>query len=275
MQSHYQTLRTMVGTLIVAALPLLSVAQELPSSQPNLVHIWRETVKPGRAAEHAAHEAGFPAAFAKAGSPDYYLALTSVTGPNEAWYVTPFKSHAAIAEMFKRESGDPALSAELGRLSRVDAEYLEDVRVIQAVGRPDLSVGTYPDLAKARFFEITVYRIRPGHVEQFEAAAKAWGAAVKRAAPAIAGRVYQVIAGMPNPTFLVFSSVEDYAQFDRLDADVVATWKAVTTVERETIQKFAAEAVIEEETNKFRLDPIQSYVPKETRDKDPAFWLAK
>ena len=252
-----------------------ALAQGLPTSQPNLIHIWRESVKPGRAADHAAHEAGYPAAFAKAGSPDHYLALTSVTGPSEAWYVTPFKSHAAIGESFKLEAKDPTLAAELARLARVDAEFINGVEIIQAMARPDLSIGTYPDIAKARFFEITVYRLRPGQVSQFEAAAKAWGAAVKRAAPAMGARVYQVIAGMPSPTFLVFSSVEDYAEFDRVDANVEAAWKASTPEEQETIRKFAAEAVLEEVSNKFRLDPVQSYVPKETRDKDPGFWQPK
>ena len=250
----------------------LAPAQDLPTAQPNLITIWRESVKPGRAAEHARHEAGFPAAFAKAGSPDYYLALTSVTGPDEAWYLTPAKSHAVIGESFKLEAREPALGAELARLARIDAEFISALRIIQARARPELSVGEFPDLAKARFFEITVYRLRPGHESHFEAAAKAWGTALKRTAPSMSGRVYQVIAGMPSPTFLVISSVEDYADFDRLGADSAATWAATTPAEQETIRKFATEAVLEEETNKFRVDPGQSYVSKETRAKAPVFW---
>ena len=74
----------------------VALAQELPKKQPNLITIWREQVKIGQAAQHAKHEAGFVAAFEKAKSPYHYLAMTSLTGPSEAWYVTPFDSHAAI-----------------------------------------------------------------------------------------------------------------------------------------------------------------------------------
>lgn len=68
------------------------VAQTLPTSQPNMITIVREEVKVGRAADHAKIEAGWPAAYEKAKSPDFYLALVCMTGPPEAWYVTPYES---------------------------------------------------------------------------------------------------------------------------------------------------------------------------------------
>src|SRR2546425_12725893 len=60
--------------------------QGLPTTQPSLVTIIREEVKVGRTAEHARNEAGWPAAFGRVNSPDYYLAMTSITGMPEAWY---------------------------------------------------------------------------------------------------------------------------------------------------------------------------------------------
>ena len=63
---------------------LVAQTPALPTSQPPLVTIVREEVKVGRVAEHARIEAGWPAAYARAKSPDYYLAMVSVTGPNEA-----------------------------------------------------------------------------------------------------------------------------------------------------------------------------------------------
>ena len=251
------------------------LSEDLPSTQPKLLTIVREEVKVGRNAEHARHEAGWPAAFEKAKSTDYYLAMTSLTGPNEAWYVIPRESHAAIAASMKRDDKNPVLSAELDRLSLADAEYVSGLRIIQAQARADLSVGSFPDLAKARFFAIVSYRVRPGHDAQFEAVAKAYGAARMRVAPKAGFRVYQVIAGMPTPTFLIFSSVEDYSEFDGMTAAIQDTLKALTAEEQAARQKFQTEGVISSEMNYFKLDPIQSYVSKETRDKDPEFWSAK
>src|SRR5262249_44707193 len=132
------------------------LAQGLPKTQPKLITIIREEVKTGRNAEHSKHEAGWPAAFEKAKSPDYYLGMTSLTGPNEAWYIITSESRAALGESMKREDKDPILSAELERLSLADAQYINGARTIQAMSMTDLSAGDFPDVAKVRFFEITL-----------------------------------------------------------------------------------------------------------------------
>ena len=207
-------------------------SQGLPVTQPKLLTIVREEVKVGRSAEHARHEAGWPATYEKVKSPDYYLAMTSLTGPNEAWYISPWESHAAIATSMKRDDKNPVLSAELDRLALADAEYISAVRTIQAQARTDLSVGAFPDLAKARFFEIRTTRVRHGHEGQFEAASKAYRAAMKRIASKFSFGVYEVIAGMPTPTFLIITSVEDYAEFDGLAAALQNLEKALTAEEQ-------------------------------------------
>jgi hypothetical protein len=253
----------------------LAQGQGLPTSQPAILTIYREQVKLGRAAEHERIEAGWPAAYAKAKSPVYYLGMTSLTGPNEAWFLTPFASNVAFADEMKLESADTALAAALARLARADAEVLNDARGIQAVARNDLSHGAFPDLAKMRFWEITIFRVRPGHEAEFEAAAKVYGAATDRAATGASYRVYQVTAGMPEPTFLVFQSVEAYGDFDALTANGQKTMQSFTTDEQATMQKFSTDALINSETNRFAVNPTMSYVSAETRATDPAFWMPK
>lgn len=248
--------------------------QGLPTSQPSLVTIIREAVKPGRTAEHARIESGWPAAFGRVSSPDYYLAMVSITGEPQAWYIIPSASNAAYGEQMKRYDNDPATTAELDRLSRADAEVLDGTRTIQAIARPDLSLGAFPDLAKQRFWEISIARVRPGHEADFDAAAKAYGAAAQRAAPNTSYRVYQVLAGMPTPTYIIFSSVANYADFDQMFADGMKTMQGATATEQATLQKYSTDAAVSWETNRFRLDPKQSYVSRETRATDPAFWGA-
>jgi hypothetical protein len=50
------------------------------------------------------------------------------------------------------------------------------------------------------------------------------------------------------------------------------TMQGFTSEERTTLQKFGTDALINSETNRFRLDPKQSYVSRETRATDTAFW---
>ena len=266
--------RPLLVALLVGCAGSLS-AQALPTSQPALLTIVREDVKIGREADHAKFEAGWPAAYAKAKSPVFYLAFVSMTGPNEAWYIVPAASHAEMDDAMKREAGNAALSAELERLGRGDSEFITNRRVIQAAGRADLSMGAFPDLAKARFTEVTWIRVRPGREGDFETAAKAYRTAAQRSAPATSYRIYEVIAGVPGPTYLVFASVNSYGAFDQMMAGAQATMRGATADEASTLQKFFADGVINFETQRFRVDPAQSYVPAETRAADPAFWNPK
>ena len=120
-----------------------------------------------------------------------------------------------------------------------------------------------------------MFRVRPGHDEQFAEVARAYGAAAGRAAPGTAYRVYEVIAGAPSPTFYVISSVVSQAELDNGATDGEATMKAMTKDEMALMQKFSADGMINSETQRFRVDPNMCYVPKEVRASDPAFWNPK
>jgi len=64
-------------------------------------------------------------------------------------------------------------------------------------------------------------------------------------------------------------------QFDAMMAEGMGAEKAMTPAERDLFQKFATEALISAETNRYRLDPAMSCVSAETRAADPAFWSKK
>lgn len=269
---------SVIRTCLLSVLALAGTAHAadsgLPQTQPKMLTIIRESVKVGRGADHARHEAGWPAAYEKAKSPYYYLAITSMTGPSEAWYLAPFDSHAAIAESMKMEDKDPVLSVELARLGEKDAEYLEGWRAVQTRARPDLSFGQYPNLAKARFFQVSIFTVRPGQNALFESIIKAYNVSRQRVAPDSSYRVYATIAGSVGSSYYFFQSVEDYAHFDRTGDEHQKTFAAATPEETAVFNKWG-DAVMREETQRFRLDPKQSYVSKETRATDPEFWGGK
>lgn len=250
-------------------------AQALPTSQPKYMNVIRERVKVGRVADHAKHEAGWPAAYEKAKGTQTYLALSSVTGSPEVWYITPFESHAALDEATRREEADSTLSAELERLGRADAEFLSDLRSWQAAARPDLSHGAFPDVSKVRFYEITVFQVKPGYESGFAGVAKAYAAAAGRSAPKAAWRVYEVMAGAPGGTFIVMSSLESYGELDQMMTDGMSMTKSFTADEAIALQKFNTDGLVSVETNRYRLDPQQSYVSRSVREKDQAFWMPR
>jgi len=152
---------TLLALAAGSAAPAL--AQGVPTTQPKFMHVFREQIKPGRSGEHAKWEAGWPAAYEKAKSPYHYIALQSITGPSEVWYVVPLANHAAYGEMVATEDKDPALAAELERLNKGDAEFRAEESALQAVAMPDLSHGAFPAPGKMKYYEITTFRIRDLH----------------------------------------------------------------------------------------------------------------
>ena len=252
-----------------------AVAQGVPSTQPKFLHIFREQLKPGRGGDHAKWERGWPAALEKAQSAYNYIALASVSGAPEVWYVMPLASQAAYDEMVAEGDDNPALSAELSRLGRGAREFLKGADGIQAVAMPDISYGNFPDIGKMRYWEITTFHVKPGYWDSWIAATKAYMAAAARSAPDSSWRTYSVVAGAPGDTFLIFSSFASFAGFDKATADSEKVWQGVTEEEGAALTTFLREGVVSVVTNRYRLDPGQSYVNAETRASDPGFWEPK
>lgn len=261
----------LAATLLAATAGTLA-AQGMPTTQPGILSIFIEEVKVGMDADHRANEVGWPAAFARAGSEDYYLAMVSMSGRGEIWYVAPYESNAHEAQVMQRNESDPELAAELARLWRADAEYLDGSRQIRAMARPDLSTGEFPDLAMARYWDITTFRIRSGQEGVFLEAMQAYLSAAERAGVDLHFRTYQITAGMPWGYFLSFSSVESYAEFDGVMANDQMIMQAATADEMATMERFMSSAIQMSITNRYQLDPGMSFVAPETRAADPDFW---
>lgn len=267
--------RSTLGASLLCFVSVAAMAQGVPTTQPGLISIVKEQVKPGRNAEHEKFEAGWPAAYEAAKSQFNYIALTSLTGGNEAWFVSTFASNGALGQSMREESTNAVLGAELARLARGDADFITGSTTVQAAARPDISFGAFPNIAKQRYWAITTFRVRPGHEAGFDAAVKTYFGSAKRNAPSASFRTYQVVAGMPGPTYLVFASVADFAEFDQSAANGNKIMGGMTADESALMQKFAAEGLIGEETQRFSLNAQMSFVNKETKDQDPAFWMPK
>jgi hypothetical protein len=264
--------RSLVPMLALAVLTSDLLAQGVPDTQPGMLTIFVEQLKVGMDSDHESNEAGWPAAFARANYPYTYLALSSMTGPAEVWFISPYDNYAAEGESMKMVEDDPALAAELSRLWRADGEYLANAYQIQAMARPDLSYGEFPDLGLARFWDITTFRVRLGHEQAWEEAARVYMQNVQQHAPGMSYRIYQVTAGLPGANYMIFSSVNSYADFDQAMAEGMAMMQNVSQEDMATLQNFMQTGVQNVITNRYQLSPTMSYVDEATKARDPAFW---
>jgi len=255
---------------LVVGVPVVAEAQGLPTTQPPYLLLIREEVKLGRGAEHTKIEGAWVAAFEKAKSTNYYLAMESVTG-NEAWFAIPADSYAAMGKASEAERTG-ALGAEISRLRRIDAEVLNGIKTVVLRGRPDLSTGAYPDISSQRHWQVEIFRMRAGGEGAFEAIAKAYGAAAKRSGATIGYRIYEVAAGMPSPTYFVFSSVTDFAGFDKIREEDLANETELMKGADEKVLTQWTDKLMSSERFLLSLSPEMSYVPADVRASDPGFW---
>ena len=241
---------------------------DTPAEQPSFIRIYMEDIKLGHASAYEQTASGWPEAQAEADFSGIYLALQSLTGPDRVWYVEAYANDAEAGARMKEVEGNPALSTELQRLWDAHGQHLADNRIVELVGRPDLSGATFPDLNMQRFWDITVFRVKPGAVPQFEAAAQKY----RELAPNATFRTYQVTSGMPTPTFMIFNSVAEYAEWDDRRAANQSIFADVSDDDMEVFTEFSTQAEASTVSYRFQLSPTMSYVNAEMKAADPAFW---
>ena len=255
-----------------------STAADIPSGPPPLpkvLQIFREEVKVGRSAAHVKVEKGYVAAMAKASWPTHYLAMTSVTGPSEAWFLTGYASFAAWEKDRDASDANAALTAELDGLGVKDGEVLSNATSLVALWREDLSPEASVDVAKARYLRVITYRVRPGHENDFAEAAKIVRAAYAKANIASGWAVYQVFGGMPGPTFLVLVPMKS---MDEIDAGIDrsgALREAEGPENEKALARLSGEGYNAVESNLFVFSPPMSYPSKEFAARNPGFWTPK
>ena len=271
--------RGILGAVVVCLLfagVLPALAQQ--SSPPKVLQIYREEVKPGKGAAHEKVEVGWPRAFAKANSPTHYIAMTSVSGPTEAWFLSGYDSLAAWEMDTQNNDKNPTLTAELQQLSAQDGELLSNARSIVATYREDLSYQTGSDakLGTMRYFYVTTVRVRPGHEAEYEAMNKIVREAHQKANIPERWAVFQVNYGMPRTTLLIFQPLKSLAEVDNFPKTHGDTFQAAIGEDGgKKLRELTNSAVLTSETNIFAFSPKMSYASKEMIAADPDFWAPK
>jgi hypothetical protein len=261
----------LIGVLPASAQPAAS------SGPPKILQIFREEVKPGKTAAHQKVEVGWPRAFAQAKWPVYYLAATSVTGPSEAWFLTGYPSYAAYEADQQNLEKASALFAETQRLSALDGELLTQGRGMLATFRDDLSYNTGGNLAKMRYFTITVTRVRPGHDAEFVEGRKLVKAAHEKAGLSDPAAIYQVTAGAPGGTYLVLVARASLEELDRNEAIHGDAYRQALGGEagQKRLAELQSSALLSSDSNHFAFSPAMSYASPQMIAGDPAYWTPK
>jgi hypothetical protein len=224
---------------------------------------------------HEKSESAFVQAFAHAKWPTHYFAATSITGKNRALFFVGYDSFEAWEKDSMAQQKNAGLSAALDRATMNDGDLLSEM---------DTSLLTYDeeqsqsaaavDIAHMRYFEISLYRVRPGH-------RKEWAELVKLVKdgyakfPEVHWAMYDAVYGQEDVTYVVFQPLKSAAEVDQGMARDPKFAEAMGEEGMKKLAELEASAVEFYQTNLFQFAPSMSYPPDAWVKADPEFWKVK
>ncbi len=251
-----------------------AVAQET-TPPPKVLSVTREFVKPGKSGgPHEKAESAFVQAMTRAKWPTHYLAASSITGKARVLFLTGYDSFEAWEKDVLAEQKNAALSAAVDRAAVADGDLLSDYDSSALVYSDEYSLRSAVDIPHMRYFEISLYRVRPGHDGDWDAIVKMVKSAYEKI-PEVHFATYRAVYGQEGTTYVGFTPMKAAAGIDQSFAQ---DKQFMANLGEEGAKKFAellAATIESSQHNLFAFSPAMSYVSDEWIKADPNFWKPK
>jgi hypothetical protein len=249
------------------------MAQE-PSPPPKVLSIQREFIKPGKAgALHEKFESAFVQAMTQAKWPTHYLAVNALSGKPRALFLTGYDSFDAWEKDYMAVQKNATLAAAVERASVADGDLLSDFDATALLFRDDYSLRAMFDIPHMRYFEISLYRVRPGHMQDWDTLVKMVIAAYQKI-PDVHWATYQAIYGQEGGTWVVFNPMKSASEIDQ-SFDQSKKFMAAMGDDMKKFTELEAATIESSQHNWFAFSPKMSYVSDEWIKADPDFWKPK
>jgi hypothetical protein len=189
---------------------------------------------------------------ATAHCPNPYLAITSITGPDEIWWINGFDSVETLEKVRHDYAANDQIAAQLNSVAEAKGDLVFPSISLLARFRDDLSFSS-TIFAYTRYISISVVQVRPGQSDAFDKDRRALKAAHQRS-----GRtqwVYQVMSGTEDGTFLIMTpgrTLQEVRVFASPDD--------------------RTDSIASSETRLYAVSPALSMPAQSWLDADPDFW---
>jgi hypothetical protein len=268
----------LLGATLLSAGLGLAVAQETPEGTtppPKVLLIDREFTKPGKSgAIHEKSESAFVQAFARAKWPTHYFAATSLTGKNRTLFFIGYDSFEAWEKDAMAQQMNSNLSAATDRAAQADGDLLSETDAGLFTYQEEQSLRGPVDIAHMRAFEISLYRVRPGHRHEWNDLIKLVKDAYDKI-PDMHWSMYEAMYGQEDVTYLVIIPMKSAAEIDK---NMVNDKQFVENMGEDGMKKLGeleSSAVEFTQTNLFLFNAAMSYPRDEWIKADPGFWKPK
>lgn len=245
----------------------------LPGEPPKILNIVREQLIPGKAGAYADLLGHIGAKYSQRRIPVYWYGAQSFTGPLGALYLNFFGSFAEMQGTNEALSKAVAADPQLGPMQEQLLTFTSSVTNAFAVRRDDLGYRWDAiDFSKARVLRVATIVVRQGHEAEFAEAIRGLRAAYARLNANAYWVTYQVTAGAPSSTFVIFLPMRSLDEMDDYITRLGALPEAEGPATAGRLQQIARDAYRSWDSELFLVNPNVSHVPDDFAAGDPAFW---
>ena len=242
-------MRRILSALALLAYPL---AAQVYTEPPLLIHLVRGQHGPPYEQAQAAVNV---------------IAMSSLTGPPEFWRIAMHPSFASVEET--NEAIRRAVNGRTSDIEQLSPDLFGDSRSLIAVYRPGLSYRSDQAIrmfAKARYYYVSVHRVRLGAGGDFGASLR-----VRREGLDVMNLdrpdlAYQVVAGAPTGTYVLLAPMLSLGTLD--DGLAKRAYQADQGTNKSESELFRSHLL-------FRVEPTWSYVSDEFAAEANEFWRPK
>jgi hypothetical protein len=267
----------LLGLSLAAAGSTLTAAQNTqPMQMPKVIQVFREYMKPGKGgALHDASESHFVQAMANAKWPTHYIALNSLSGKSRCLYMTAYDSFDAWQKDSDAMDKNSSLSAAVGMASMTDGDLLSSTDAAVLSYDEDLSYRPSGDLSFVRYFEITSFRIKPGHRKEWHDLVAMVIDTHKKAGTSANWATFDLAYGGDGGTYIVISTDKSMADIDKASSEDKKFTDAMGEEGMKKFQAMVADTIDTTDSELFEINPRQSYPRDEWVKANPDFWKPK
>ncbi len=267
----------LAGSLLLGA-PAIAAAQQTAAgvhAPPKVLVLIREFLKPGKTVmTHEKTESEFVQAFARANWPEHYFGVDSLSGKPRAVFLVGYDSFEAWEKDNQAVAKDKAVAAALDHAGQVDGDQLSNIDTGVFLYSEEYSLRAPVDIARMRYFEVSVFHVRPGHHKDWDDLVKLVKTGYEKL-PDAHWAAFEAAYGAPGGTYLVFTPMKSLAEVDHAFAEGKEFETAMGAQGMQRMRELEAAAVDSSETNLFQFNPRISYPPPAWVQEDPTFWKAK
>ncbi len=206
------------------------------------------------------------------------IGMAAITGEPETWFLEMHDSFASIEDLDRGLTSVPPSRTATDTSDPFRDEVLAAPRTMIAIYRPawsyrgDQAIRTFP---KARYFHVSVYRIRAGTEADFGELVKLRRLnqdSVNLDRPEMA---YEVISGAPSGTFVFLSPLVSLRTLDEGVATTPVYAEGLAEARAKARAKTVPDSELSREHLSFRVEPRLSYVSDQFAAVDSDFWRPK